>query len=142
MREINWIVVHCTATQQNATVSAILRYWTEELGWKNPGYHYLIDKTGTVVQLQEESKVANGVRGYNQRSVHVAYIGGIDEVGDAIDNRTISQKISMYRLLTNLRMKYPEAELLGHKDFPKVHKACPCFDTKHWYKHHQSSLTT
>ena len=29
---------------------------------------------------------------------------------------------------------YPEAEILGHRDFPGVAKACPCFDAKKEYK--------
>ena len=28
----------------------------------------------------------------------------------------------------------PEAEVLGHRDFPDVKKDCPCFDVKEWYK--------
>ncbi len=141
MREIKFIVVHCTQTGLNATVASILRYWREELGWKNPGYHYLIDKDGVVYPLIEEWKVANGVRGYNHQSVHVSYVGGLEN-GKLVDNRTIQQKQQMYRLLANLKVKYPEAEICGHRDFPNVTKECPCFDTKEWFTSHPISLTT
>lgn len=131
-RTIEYLVVHATATPQTATVQGILNYWKRELGWKNPGYHYLISPNGVVNHLHPESKVANGVRGYNQRSVHVSYIGG-----QHADDRTPAQKQSLYWLLWHLKSKYPKAEILGHRDFPMVTKACPSFDAKAEYAHIQ-----
>ena len=28
----------------------------------------------------------------------------------------------------------PDAEILGHRDLPNVHKDCPSFDVKRWLK--------
>jgi N-acetylmuramoyl-L-alanine amidase len=125
MRDISWIVIHCTATDQDAKVSSIMRYWQDELGWKNPGYHYIFDKNGHMTQLQDESKPTNGVRGYNANSIHVCYIGGKDK-----DDRTPMQKAMMLDLIKGLRRKYPNAIIQGHRDFPNVAKACPQFDAK------------
>lgn len=33
-----------------------------------------------------------------------------------------------------LKASYPNAKVLGHRDFPKVAKACPCFDAGKWYE--------
>lgn len=141
-RNIKYIVLHCTATSQTATVDAIRQYWSTQLGWRNPGYHYIIDSKGEVHQLLDEDGVANGVRGYNAESIHVSYIGGISQTGEAIDNRTPEQGISMYKLVVHLRAKYPKAKLLGHCDFPGVVKSCPCFDAQQWYLNHNITLTT
>lgn len=132
MRNIKYIVLHCTATQPNATVEAIQNYWRNSLGWKSPGYHYIISANGGVKQLADESQVTNGVAGYNSVSVHVSYIGGIDKSGNPSDTRTPEQLKAMKALVKKLKAKYPQAIIQGHRDFPKVAKACPSFDVKTW----------
>lgn len=77
-RPINRIVIHCTATSKDATVQAILDYWKNKLGWKNPGYHYIIGVHGERHILQHLSKTTNGVKGYNWDSVHISWIGGAE----------------------------------------------------------------
>ena len=77
MRTIKNIFVHCTASQQTATVQQILREFTQR-GWRTPGYHYIIDPKGILTQLVAEDRISNGVKGYNSESINVAYIGGID----------------------------------------------------------------
>ena len=81
MRAINYIVVHCTATQPNATIEAIKRYWKEVMKWKTVGYHYIIKADGEIVNLLDVSKPSNGVAGWNSQIVNVCYIGGIDAAG-------------------------------------------------------------
>lgn len=134
MREINYIVVHCTATQPEASVKAIQKFWREERGWKNPGYHFLIDRFGIVHTLAPLEQVVNGVKGFNSQSVHVSYIGGITKAGKPYDTRTNEQKTSMFNLLMILRQKFPDAIIQGHKDFSNVNKACPSFEAKDEYK--------
>ncbi|MDY5680570.1 hypothetical protein ACQRAV_05265 [Segatella copri] len=38
----------------------------------------------------------------------------------------------MRELLKSLCTDYPEAEILGHRDLPGVHKECPSFNVKKW----------
>lgn len=94
MREIKYIVCHCTATDQDATVEGIKRFWKKNLGWRNPGYHFLIEKDGTIHNLQPIEKPSNGVRGYNTNSIHVSYIGGKLQ-----DDRTDEQSTQFTQLL-------------------------------------------
>lgn len=144
MREIKYIAVHCTAGPQRQTI-ADLQAEFKRKGWKNPGYHYVISPDGKITQLLDEGKISNGVKGYNSVSVNVAYIGGIAD-GKATDNRTDAQKKSLRQLLANLKRKYPEAVIQGHRDFsPDANKngriephewvkMCPCFDAREEYK--------
>ncbi len=53
MRTITHIVVHCSATGQDAKVEAIQRYWKEKLGWKSPGYHYIIEADDVIGHLAQ-----------------------------------------------------------------------------------------
>lgn len=145
MRKIERIFIHCTASSQKAGVKVIMDEFKMR-GWKYPGYHYLIDPKGKIHQLLDEEHVSNGVKGYNQTAINIAYIGGIDEKGKAIDNRTPEQKQSLIRLLLRIREKYPEAKIMGHRDIsPDKNgngivdpweriKECPCFDAMVEYK--------
>jgi N-acetylmuramoyl-L-alanine amidase len=139
-REINFIVVHCTATQPEAKIADIKRYWKEVLGWKTPGYHYIIDRNGDVTKLVSESVVANGVKNHNSHSIHLSYIGGIDRKGKPFDNRTKAQEAAMFDLIVDLSERYPNAKILGHRDFVGVVKACPSFDVKEWLKNFTPNL--
>lgn len=131
--------MHCTAGPQTQTL-ADLRAEFRHKGWKNPGYHYVIFPDGSVQNILDEGAVANGVRGYNGVGIHVAYVGGIDAEGKAVDNRTAAQKEALIRVLKMLHRRYPAAQILGHRDISpdKNHngivdrweriKECPCFD--------------
>ena len=115
-------------------------------GWKYPGYHYVVQASGKVVQLLDVDKVSNGVRGYNSECINIAYIGGVDAKGRAIDNRTAEQKAALRKLLMSLRAEYPTAIIQGHRDFsPDLNKngkiepnewikMCPSFDAKNEYR--------
>ncbi|NSW46210.1 MAG: N-acetylmuramoyl-L-alanine amidase [Bacteroidales bacterium] len=134
MRNINYIVVHCTATPQNTTIESIQKYWREVLKWHAPGYHYIIKSSGELVQLLPIEQVSNGVAGYNSQCINIAYIGGVDNNGKPIDNRTPAQKDMLLKLLKQLKQQFPKAIIQGHRDFPGVKKACPSFDAKDEYK--------
>lgn len=135
MRNIKYIVVHCTATPQNTSIESIKKYWREVKGWgKTAGYHYIIKANGDVVKLTDESNNSNGVANHNSVCINISYIGGIDKNGKPVDNRTNAQKQAMFDLVVKLSDKYKQAEILGHKDFVGVKKACPCFDVKDWLK--------
>lgn len=144
MRAIKYIAVHCTASHQTETIEG-LRQEFRRKGWKKPGYHYVVASDGTITQLLPEDKISNGVKDYNSVTINVAYIGGIDERGKAVDNRTEKQKKALRSLLTMLHKKYPNAVIQGHRDFStdlnhdgKITqnewiKVCPCFNAKEEY---------
>jgi N-acetylmuramoyl-L-alanine amidase len=131
MRLINYIVVHCTATPLTATVESIENYWRNFLQWKRKGYHVLIETSGKIREIQDIDIPANGVRGYNGNSIHIATIGG-----QHVDDRTPQQKDALWFLLKGLLQKFPDAELLGHRDFPNVAKACPRYNVKEWFENY------
>ena len=134
MRNINYIAIHCTATQPETSIASIQNYWKNNLGWKNPGYHYIIDRFGNVVNLLPIELVSNGVQGYNSQTINISYVGGIDKSGKPKDTRTEAQKQSILKILKELRVKFPKAKIQGHRDFPNVKKACPSFDAKKEYR--------
>jgi len=139
MRQIDYIVVHCTGTPKGVKPDALLSYWKEHLGWRSPGYHFLIDTQGVLHKLHPIEKPSNGVAGHNAKSIHVSYVGGGGYVNGAKfiapqDDRSSAQKATMVDVLKQLKRQFPKAEILGHRDFPNVKKACPSFDAKTEYK--------
>jgi len=145
MRTIKYIVVHATGGSQRTTIKELMLEFSR-LGWKAPGYHYVVHVDGKITQLLNEEKVSNGVGGFNRMLINVAYIGGLDAKGKYADTRTPEQKEALRKLLSMLHKKYPAAEIRGHRDFsPDLNhngiiepwefiKACPCFDAKKEYK--------
>lgn len=134
MRTIKYIVLHCTATQPTATAKSVLNYWKTVMKWKQPGYHFLIQADGTILNLLPVDQVSNGVAGFNANSIHISYIGGVDAEGFAKDTRTPNQIHSQITLLRKYKQLHPAAQILGHRDFPGVSKACPSFDVATWLK--------
>lgn len=140
-RNIKFIVIHCTATQQEATIESIKKYWKEVKGWKDvPGYHYIIKADGDVVKLLEENKNSYGVYAHNSECISISYIGGIDKTGKPTDTRTRSQETAMFDKIVELTERYPKAQVIGHRDFPGVVKACPSFDVKKWLANYTPDL--
>ena len=133
-RRITHIVLHCTATPQTTTVASIRRYWQDSLKWRSPGYHRIILADGSVTVLAPDSQLANGVAGHNANSIHVSYIGGVNGKGQPVANRTAAQRATTERLVKELKLRYPAAAAVGHRDFPGVKKACPSFDVATWLK--------
>ena len=137
--------MHCTASSQAWGVGELSAEFKRK-GWKNPGYHYVATSDGRIHQMLDDSKVSNSVKGYNSTSVNVAYVGGIDAKGKAVDNRTAAQKKALVDLLKILRKRYPKAKILGHRDISPDQngngrvdqweriKECPCFDAITEYK--------
>lgn len=144
MRKIERIFIHCTAGNQKQTIEDLKREFKNK-GWSNPGYHLVVMPNGRVERLLPDDQISNGVQGYNSTAINIAYVGGIDSKGKAVDNRTPEQKQALKQLVAEYRAKYPTAEVLGHRDIsPDKNgngivdpweriKECPCFDAKKEY---------
>jgi N-acetylmuramoyl-L-alanine amidase len=136
MRDIKYIVVHCTAGSAQQKTSDIIAYWKQKLGWNKYCYHYLISADGFMENLTPTEQVSNGVAGHNHHAIHICYKGG----WNGEDTRTDAQKAVMLKTLKVLKVKFPKAQIVGHRDLsPDLNgdgkitpnewiKKCPCFD--------------
>ncbi|MET3601142.1 N-acetylmuramoyl-L-alanine amidase [Martelella mangrovi] len=137
MRHIDHLVVHCAATPEGKpfTVKDIDR-WHRERGFRCIGYHYVIYLDGSIHPGRPVEEIGAHVKGHNRSSIGICYIGGVAADGrTAKDTRTPAQKEALETFLRSLKRKYPGAAILGHRDFPKVRKACPSFNAKKEYAH-------
>lgn len=135
-RQIKYLVVHCSATPEGRNHTAKdIDLWHRQRGFDGIGYNYIIHLDGTVEEGRDVNKIPSHVKGYNKESIGICYIGGIDKnTLQPKDTRTPAQKEALKKLLIELKKMYPQAEILGHRDFPNVAKACPCFNAKIEYK--------
>jgi N-acetylmuramoyl-L-alanine amidase len=140
MRDIKYIVIHCTAGNQSQSIDSIKAYWKSK-GWKSVGYHKIIESNGKVTELAEPDSVTNGVRGHNFQAYHICWVGGLTG-----DNRTLEQKVSLAKEIKEAQEQFPDAEVVGHRDLSpdldgdgviESHewvKLCPQFDVKDFLK--------
>ena len=104
MREINMIVVHCSATRCNR------RYTLEQLRhdhvvvnqWRDIGYHYYITLDGVVHPCRPVERMGAHAKGYNGHSIGICYEGRLNENGCIADTRTPVQKEAMRQLILDL----------------------------------------
>ena len=133
----DFIAIHCSATSDKQNLGAAdIDKWHRKQGWQAIGYHYVIRRDGTVEEGRDEKVVGAHVQGFNEVSVGVCMVGGVDanDVNKAKDNFTEAQFASLKQLLVDLKSRYPKAKIQGHRDFPNVKKACPSFEVKDWLK--------
>lgn len=134
LKQVSLLIVHCSATRCDRPFSVESLIATGEARFGQVSYHYYVRRNGDVVPLLPESVQGVHARHYNYCSLGICYEGGLDEKGRAVDTRTPAQKASLYQLLKNLRVDYPDARIMGHRELPHVAKACPCFDASEEYK--------
>lgn len=133
-RNTDWIVIHCSATRpvQDIGVKEI-RSWHKAKGWTDVGYHFVIRRDGRVEKGRAVDEIGSHVQGHNHNSVGICMVGGISNATFGPENNfTGPQWAALKKLVADMSQKYPKARVLGHRDFPKVNKACPSFDAKQW----------
>jgi hypothetical protein len=84
MRKIDEIIIHCTATRPNwwedktteEKVAEVKRWHVQDNGWSDLGYHYLIDRDGTVAKGRPVEKAGAHCKGHNSTTIGVSLFGG------------------------------------------------------------------
>ena len=133
MRKIDMIIVHCTATPRGCDVTvAEIDRWHRMRGFDCIGYHYVVMLDGRIEPGRPVEKAGAHCKGYNQRSIGVVYVGGVEKDGKTpADTRTPAQREALRSLVDSLKLKYGVTTVRGHRDFAA--KACPCFDAEAEY---------
>lgn len=130
----NFIVVHCAATPPTMDIGAAeIDRWHRGNGWLCIGYHWVIRRDGTVEPGRDHGTVGAHEPSVNAVSEAVCLVGGVAADGKTPENNfTPEQFAALAEKLRELKEEYPDAVVLGHRDCPNVHKACPSFDVREW----------
>lgn len=138
MQHVRYIAVHCSATPPAQDIGVReIDAMHRQRGFACIGYHYVIRRNGVIEKGRPDTKAGAHVEGFNARALGVCMIGGIDQLGRSRNNFTAEQFAALRLLLASLHTRFADAEIQGHRDFPKVAKDCPCFDVRAWLKEGQ-----
>ena len=136
---IKFLVLHCSATRcyQDYSVEQLIRDHKAR-GFYNIGYHFYIRKDGTMTQHRKLLEVGAHARPYNRCSIGICYEGGLDEHGKPYNTMTAEQETRLVDLFRNLKILFPKAKIVGHRDLPgTTPKECPCLDAGSWAVRHR-----
>lgn len=137
-RSIRHIVIHCSASMNgDARITRdVIDGWHREKGWNGVGYHYVIHVDGSTLVGRPEAVIGAHVAGENATSIGVCMIG--------TDRFTVEQWHALRALVRELALRYPGADVLGHRNFSpdkngdgviepwEWFKTCPGFSARDW----------
>lgn len=145
-RDIQFIVIHCSATPNNVPVSTDqIRQWHLARGFRGIGYHRVITLDGVTHETRGEDNIGAHAKGFNAQSIGVCMVGGTggrDKLNPGA--YTLKQWHALAVLVTDLQQRYPGAKVCGHRDLspdlngngiiePFEHiKLCPSFEVSKW----------
>lgn len=110
----------------------INQWHVRDRGWLMIGYHFVIKRDGTIERGRPLSIPGAHVVGHNQHSVGICMIGGTKADGKTPENNfNEAQFASLKALLIELREKYPNAKIVGHRDLAPG-RGCPSFEVRDW----------
>lgn len=131
LETISYIVIHCSATKPNQKIGV------EELrdthlcrSFDDIGYHWVINIDGTIEKGRSEKYQGAHCQGYNDKSIGICYIGGLDDNGIPSNTMTAHQEESLIALCSKIKNTHPNIHIIGHNQISD--KICPCFDVKEW----------
>lgn len=140
MRHIDEIIIHCTATPADwrkgqptsEKVAEVRRLHVNGNGWSDIGYHYLIDRDGTVAEGRPEERTGAHVKGHNTGTIGITLFGGHggSENDKFEEHFTPKQDAALRRLIADLEEKHQIKKVTGHNEYAA--KACPCFKVRDW----------
>ena len=133
--DVRHIVIHCSYTPPSMDIGVVeIRVWHHQNGWRDLGYHHVIRRDGTVEPGRPEDQHGAHVRGHNGTSLGVCLVGGMAQADKRPDcNFTTDQWTALDALVYELKQRYPNAEVVGHRDLDPG-KACPTFDVAAWWQ--------
>lgn len=150
MRQINLIVIHCSATPNDRTLyegtagkadfrnpAQVIDRWHAERGFKradewrqrmNPGlsaigYHYVIARNGTVFTGRHVDEIGAHAQGWNKRSIGICLVG--------IDAYSPEQWDSLAHLVTSEVARSTGRNGPNDRNNPLTRKACAAWAKDH-----------
>lgn len=104
----------------------------QKMGLMSIGYHYIIERDGTVVEGRGEKKIGSHTPGHNMDSIGICWVGGRDPDGEPEDNLTHPQRLAMLKLCADLMSRHGPLKVFGHSELqryrnPRLPK-CPYMD--------------
>lgn len=140
MRELDEIIVHCSATRPDwmagqglaEKVAEIRRWHVDGNGWSDIGYHLIIDRDGQTAEGRAVSRSGAHVKGRNAKSIGICMLGGhgSSKTDSPEDHFTPEQLAALALKIRELQAQYGISKVSGHNQY--ANKACPGFNVPRW----------
>ncbi len=122
------IAIHHSLTRMDlggSNAEGYARYHVNSLDWPGIGYHFVIEKDGTIKWCNDINLRSYHVGKFNNQSVGICLSGDF-----RTDIPTDEQQRSLVELVNALKQDLPNYKrTLGHSDYPGYEfKQCPVFD--------------
>ncbi len=134
------IILHCADTRPEwmagrpltEKVTEIRRWHVRQRGWRDIGYHWVIDRDGAVAPGRPETEIGAHVEGHNRGTIGVCLLGGYGASADDPfeKNFTPAQAAAVKRLIGEIKGSTAIRQVSGHNDYAA--KACPGFRVVAW----------
>jgi N-acetyl-anhydromuramyl-L-alanine amidase AmpD len=131
-RKINRIIVHHSALGAVPdfgpldSMEAIKRFHVERNGWRDVGYHYVIERSGEVKAGRPHEEQGAHAKDHNHDTLGICMVGE----GGLFTPAQISALTVTLRWLCGL-YALPCAAVMGHRDLAATE--CPGFDVRSWW---------
>jgi N-acetylmuramoyl-L-alanine amidase len=136
------IILHCADTRPEwmagrpiaEKVAEIRRWHVEQRGWRDIGYHWVIDRDGTAAPGRSETEIGAHVEGHNRGTIGICLLGGFGaSADDAFEkNFTSAQATAVKWMIGKIKGRATIRRVSGHNDYAA--KACPGFRISYFHK--------
>lgn len=139
--ETNRIIVHDSHTNPDVERGCEVSRWAAtakdgglKMGLLGVGYHFIIERDGTVVETRRRHLIGTHTPGHNLDSIGICLVGGREHFSGAVgvDNFTRRQRRALLSLLSGLRAEYGKIDVVGHTEVQKYRNKsladCPALD--------------
>jgi len=132
------IILHCADTRPDwmagrpitEKVAEIRRWHVQQRGWRDIGYHWVIDRGGAVAPGRRETEIGAHVEGHNRGTIGICLLGGYGAAADDPFEKhfTPAQSAAVRRLIAEIKGRTAIRKVSGHNDY--ADKACPGFKVR------------
>lgn len=132
---ISEIILHCADTRPDwmaghplaEKIAEIRRWHVQQRGWRDIGYHWVIDRDGAVAPGRQETEIGAHVEGHNRGTIGICLLGGYGaKADDRFDrNFTLAQAAAVKQLIEEIKGRAAIRKISGHNDY--AIKDCPGF---------------
>ena len=138
-KTVETIFVHCSATRSEWMADRSfsdrvkeIRRWHLEKKWSDIGYHWIIDRDGSITQGRKENVIGAHVQNHNTGTIGICLIGGFgsSESDPFEKNYTAQQDHALRTLINDIKSRTPIKRIRGHNEVAA--KACPGFNVTRW----------
>lgn len=125
IEDVKYIIIHSTRTVPKKGMAGVKEEHLSQ-GRLGCGYHFVIDREGTVHIGRPLLEAGCHARGYNECSIGIGLIGGLNGKNDS----TPLQMASLRCLCNTMSLIFKTAQVKMHRELDKGAGLCPVCDVK------------